>query len=208
MPRNKVQDSGELLEVLTAARAGSAEALGRLLMGCRDYLLMVANRNLEPDLQGKVSPSDLVQETFLEAQRDFAQFHGTREEEILAWLSRILLNNLANVSRRYRGTAMRALDREISLGAGDPAKTPGGDLALDTPSPSEVAMAKEDASALETALATLPEHYRTVLNLRYQDRLNFEQIGAALGCSAEAARKLWARAVDRLQKTLKGPHES
>src|SRR5262249_7443769 len=102
--------------MLAAARDGSDEALGRLLMDCRGYLLMVANRSLEPDLQGKVSPSDLVQETFLEAQRDFGQFQGSRKEEVVAWLSRILLNNLANVSRHFRGTAMRALQREVSLG--------------------------------------------------------------------------------------------
>ncbi len=93
--------------MLADARAGDVEVLGRLWMEFRNYLLLVANRNLDVDLRAKVSPSDLVQQTFLEAQRDFAQFHGNREEELLAWLDRILANNIANESRRYRGTDMR-----------------------------------------------------------------------------------------------------
>jgi RNA polymerase sigma-70 factor, ECF subfamily len=192
----------EFAHVLAGARAGSTEALGQLLMHCRAYLLLVANRGVEPALQGKVSPSDLVQETFLEAQRDFRQFQGDCEDELLAWLCRILLNNVANVSRRYRNTAKRALDREIPLAGGRGEPGPANDLPLDTPSPSDHAAAGEQTAALEAALAKLPENYRTTLRLRYQENLTFPQIGAALGCSGEAARKLWARAVDRLQEVL------
>src|SRR4051812_46159075 len=58
------------------ARAGSHEALGQLLDGCRGYLLRIARDELDPRLQAKGGASDLVQETFLEAQRDFAAFTG------------------------------------------------------------------------------------------------------------------------------------
>src|SRR5262249_7844950 len=74
---------------LAEARAGLTEALGELLQECRNYLLLLANQKCDPDLSAKVSPSDLVQETFLEAQRDFGQFHGASEEELRAWLGRI-----------------------------------------------------------------------------------------------------------------------
>src|SRR5689334_5788737 len=89
---------------LEAARNGLQEALGPLLEGYRPYLLLVANRQLPPDLRPKVGASDLVQDTFLEAQRDFAQFHGHTEDELRAWLARVLLNNLANITRQYRAT--------------------------------------------------------------------------------------------------------
>src|SRR5437764_1298683 len=101
--------------VLASARSGSAEALGRALETCRGYLLLVAERNLDPVLRAKGGASDLVQETFMEAQRDFAQFQGTTEAELLAGLRRMLLNNVGNFARRYRGTDKRAVGREVGL---------------------------------------------------------------------------------------------
>src|SRR5436190_6551829 len=120
---------------LPGARAGSPEALGQVLEACRGYLLVVAQRELAPDLRAKGGASDLVQETFLEAQRDFPQFHGDSEAELRAWLRRLLLNNLANFTRGYRGTGKRQVGREVALDAGDSSATPGGALAADTPSP-------------------------------------------------------------------------
>ena len=99
---------------LTAARSGSGNALGELLESCRGYLLLVARKELDPDLEGKGSPSDIVQETFLEAHRDFAQFQGDSEAELLAWLRRILAHNLFNEARRF-ATRGRDATREVSL---------------------------------------------------------------------------------------------
>src|SRR5262249_35643200 len=100
-----VPEAGQLL---AAARAGSREALGQALETCRNYLLLIAGRQLDSDLHAKGGASDLVQETFLEAQRDFGRFQGSSEGELQAWLRQILLNNVANFTRRYRGTGKRA----------------------------------------------------------------------------------------------------
>src|SRR6516225_2720280 len=107
-------------EWLAAARGGAPETLGQLLEACRQYLLLVANQHLAPDLQRKFGASDVAQETFLEAQRDFGAFHGRSEEELLAWLRRILLNNLANLTRGYRGTDKRQVAREVPLAEAAP----------------------------------------------------------------------------------------
>src|SRR3954464_15639191 len=127
-PRQQALDFGNLLR---QARAGSRGALGRALMDCRRCLLLGANQKMEADLQGKGSPSDVVQETFLEAQQDFGQFHGERKDELLAWLGRILVNNLANASRRFRATDMRDLRREVPLAVPDSAGRPGSQVAMD-----------------------------------------------------------------------------
>ena len=200
---DKENEAADFAKLLAAARSGSGEALGRLLMTFRDYLLLAANRQLDAGLRSKLSPSDLVQETFLEAQRDFRRFHGEREEELLAWLGRLLTNNVANSSRSYHATEKRDVKRELALDGGGAGHEP----VLDTPSPSERVAALEEERALQAAMAHLPENYRQVLHMRYQERQTFAQIGAALGCSAEAARKLWGRAVHRLQKELKRPYE-
>ena len=64
----------EIGQLIAAARGGSASALGQLLEGCRKYLLLVANESLDSDLRPKGGASDLVQETFVQAQRIFERF--------------------------------------------------------------------------------------------------------------------------------------
>jgi RNA polymerase sigma-70 factor (ECF subfamily) len=191
-------------QLLAAARAGSTEALGRVLETCRRYLLTVAERQLDPKLRAKGGASDLVQETFLEAQRDFSGFRGTSEAELLAWLSRLLLNNAGNFARRYRGTDKRDIGREVLLGAGDSSGAAAPDPAADTPSPSGQAMANERAAALQRALARLPDDYRQAIVLRYQEGRSFEEMGQLLNRSPDAARKLWMRAMDRLRLESEG----
>jgi RNA polymerase sigma-70 factor, ECF subfamily len=190
---------------LPAARAGSREALGAALEANRAYLLLVANRELAPGLRAKGGASDLVQETFLEAQRDFAQFHGGSADELRAWLRQLLLHNVATFGRRYRATGKRLVSREIALDPETPSGGPGAGLAADTPSPSARAVAREEDEAMQRALERLPEDYRHVLQLRYREGRSFEEVGRLLGRSAGAARKLWFRAVERLQQELDTP---
>src|SRR5687767_14806787 len=92
----------ECSRLLTEARAGSTAALGELLEHHRAYLLKVAREHITPKLYPKVDASDLVQETFLDAHRDFDRFHGEGEAELRAWLRRLVLNNAANFFRRFR----------------------------------------------------------------------------------------------------------
>jgi RNA polymerase sigma-70 factor (ECF subfamily) len=195
----------EVLHLLPEARTGATEALGEILEACRKYLLLVAERELAPELRGKGGASDLVQEVMIDALRDFTHFRGDSEEELLAWLRRLLLNNLADFARLYRETGKRQLAREVSL-TGDSSASGGGPDPADTdPSPSGLAVGHEEAEVVHAALATLPEDYRQVLLLRYQEELSFEEIGRQLNLTANAARKLWARAAKRLQQKLEPP---
>jgi RNA polymerase sigma-70 factor (ECF subfamily) len=182
------------------ARRGSREALGQLLEKCRNYLLVVARGALGEQLHAKAGSSDLVQETFMQAQRNFARFTGTSEAELLAWLRGILLNSAADFSRRFQETDKRQVGREVPL---DEARQQApSELTAALPSPSEALMAGEQDAALRRALDELPEDYRTVIQLRNYGQLSFEEIGKQLGRSADAARKLWARALKKLQQIL------
>ena len=102
-------------QLLHLARAGSGPALGELLETYRGYLSLLARVQIGKRLQGKVDASDIVQETFLEAHRDFAQFRGGSETAFIGWLRGILVSNLANVVRRYRGTQARDVRLEQQL---------------------------------------------------------------------------------------------
>src|SRR5262245_16990543 len=119
----------DIKELLAAAHAGSSEALGRVLDSCRKYLLQIACQDLDPALQGKGAPSDIVQETLPDAQRDVAQFHGSEEGELRAWLRRLLLNNVADFTRRYQGTEKRQTRREVPLEGETRSEHPEGGLA-------------------------------------------------------------------------------
>jgi RNA polymerase sigma-70 factor (ECF subfamily) len=198
------RSANEAARWLAAARAGSPEALGQLLEECRDYLLLVADRELDPALRAKGGASDLVQETFLDAQRDFPRFHGDSETELLAWLRRLLRNNLVSFTRLYRETKKRHVGHEVRLGGDDSARAAGEGLAAEDPSPSRQAMAHENSQAIQQALARLPEDYHRVLLLRYQEELSFEEIGQRMGRTANGARKLWLRAIKRLQEETEG----
>jgi RNA polymerase sigma-70 factor (ECF subfamily) len=199
------QPDKDIAARLPAARAGSGAAVGEILEACRGYLLLIAQRELDPHLRIKGGASDLVQQTMLDAVRDFGRFHGASEVELLAWLRRLLLNNLTDLARQFRETDKRQLGREVSLDAGAPGERRGRDVPAPLPSPSGIAISAEQAEAVHRALRRLPEEYRQVIVLRLQDDLPFEEIGQALGRTANAARKLWARAVERLQQELETP---
>jgi len=201
---NADHDAGQWL---AQAQAGSRDALGQALEACRGYLLLVADRELSPDLKAKGGASDLVQETFIEAQKDFARFQGKSDAEFLAWLRCLLQHRLANFARRYRKTQKRGLGREVALAPGDSSSSGTDNLAGDTPTPSRQAMAREQVEALERVLARLPADYRQVIALRYQDELSFEEVGRIMQRSADAVRKLWWRALGRLRDELEAPHE-
>jgi RNA polymerase sigma-70 factor (ECF subfamily) len=190
---------------LPSARGGSREALGQALEMCRQYLLRIAQEELDADLRAKGGASDLVQLTFLEAQRDFARFQGDSEGEWRAWLRRLLLDSVSNFTRHYRGTAKRQAGREVALDAGSSADSPGGGLYTAMPSPSSEAMAHERAELLQRAVDRLPEDYRQVITLRHLEERSFEEIGPLMQRSPDAARKLWARAIERLRQELDAP---
>lgn len=192
-------------DLLARAQAGSPQALGQLLETYRAYLLLVAGEELDSELRAKVGPSDLVQETFCEAHRDFGAFRGTTEDQFLVWLRRALLNNIANVTRQYRGTEKRQLAREVPADDSSQRALKQG-LPADTPSPSEAAVRNERLVRVERALAALPGPFREIIQWRNLELQPFAQIAQTMGRSEKAVQKLWTRAIQELQRVL--AHES
>ena len=189
---------------LAAAQAGSKEALGEALEACRAYLLHVANQEIAPHLQRKGGASDLVQQTFLDAQRDFAAFRGDSDAEFRAWLREVLRCNLSHFARQYRARKRQA-GLEVPLVPPGTASTVDPPISAATLTPSGNLMAKEANQAVEQALAQLPDDYRQVLALRYDEDLTFEEIAARMQRTPNAVRKLCARAIERLQGDLGPP---
>jgi RNA polymerase sigma-70 factor (ECF subfamily) len=181
------------------------EDAGRLLEGCRQYLLIIANEVIGPELQAKLGASDLVQDTFLEAQRHLDAFRGRTKGELRAWLRRILECRLANIRRCYLATEKRAASREVTLDQfADESGVKLEALECRSPSPSNHALRSEWVEAVEEALERMPEHYRQAVCWRHQEQLSWEEIGQRMSCTADAARKVWSRAIQQLRREL-GP---
>jgi RNA polymerase sigma-70 factor (ECF subfamily) len=200
------RDAPDLEQLLPRARAGDGPALGQLLELYRNYLALLARYQIGRRLQGKADASDLIQETFLEAFRDFAGFRGTTEAELVRWLRRILATNLANLVGRYCGTQRRDvyLERELADELGQSSRALNQSLVAKQSSPSQQAARRDQAVLLADALARLPEDYRQVLVLRHLEELTFPEVARRLGRSLDSVKNLWARALARLRHTLGG----
>lgn len=197
MPQSTVQERFEVL--LARARGGDPQALGQVLESFRPFLGFLADDGLGADLRAKVEASDLVQKTFLDAQQDFARFEGASPGELQAWLEKILRHNLADCGRFWRRSEKRKIGREVPLQT-DSREI---DVVGDDTTPSKRAIGTEEKKALDEALKRLPQDYRRIILLRYQDRMGFDDIAAVMDRSVEAARKLWGRAVLHLQKEMR-----
>jgi RNA polymerase sigma-70 factor (ECF subfamily) len=191
-------------ELFAAARAGEGPARGRLLDGYGNYLRLLARVQIGPRLQGKADEHDLVQETFLIAHREFANFRGRTEAALLAWLRTILASRLAKLIRQYCGTDRRDIDLEVELSAGLDRSSAEIDARFgrghDTPS--AVARRRESAVIVADGLAGLPPDYREVLVLRHLEELTFPEIAARMGRSVDSVQKLWTRALPRLREVI------
>jgi RNA polymerase sigma-70 factor (ECF subfamily) len=196
--------SGPLAEkLLSRARAGDGEALGRLLEAYRSYLTLLARVQLGRHVQSKVDPSDLVQEAFLEAHRDFHQFQGQTDAELLAWLRRLLVHNLANEVRRYR-TQRRdlRLERQLAAELDESSQALERGLIAAGSSPSARAARSEEGLRLAEALERLPADARDVLLLRHFQRLTFPEIARRLGKTLDTVKHVWLRSLGRLRDDL------
>jgi RNA polymerase sigma-70 factor (ECF subfamily) len=189
--------------LLARALAADRAAQGELLTLYRNYLLVLARTQLDRFLRVRCDASDLVQETLLDALRDFPRFAGNSERELIAWLRRILSRNLADQVKHHKAQ-VRTLERQESLeGLLDRSCAAVQDaLAKGISSPSARASQREQAVLLADALARLPDDYREVIVLRNFQALRFEQIAARMGRSAGAVRMLWARSLERLHQEM------
>jgi RNA polymerase sigma-70 factor (ECF subfamily) len=197
-------DDQSVTLLLARAKAGNAADVERLFARCRNYLGVVARAQVESWLRAKADASDIVQETMVQAHRDFAHFRGATEAEWLAWLRKILAHNVADFVRRYRGTGKRQQRLEVPL-APPPDKSslaPGLEPRDTGETPAQEVMRLEREFQVADALTRLPEDYQEVIVLRNLERLPFEEVAQRMGRSRPATQMLWMRAVRKLQEEL------
>jgi RNA polymerase sigma-70 factor (ECF subfamily) len=188
--------------LMARARAGDDGALGQLLELYRAYLTLLARVQIGRRLQVKADCADVVQETFLEAARQFASFRGQTEPELVAWLRQILAGCLAHLVRRYYGTQARDVRLERALEQELDQSSRAINLVAVQSTPSQGAVRREQAVLLADALAGLPDDYREAIVLRHIEGLTFPQVAERKGRSVDSVEKLWLRAVSRLRQAV------
>ncbi len=186
-------------ELIAEARAGSDEALGVLLDRYRPYLRLLAQRGIGSELQARVDPSDVVQRAFLDAHRDWTGFRGQAEPELVAWLRRILENNVSETVGEHVRAQRRSTRKERPLTEPGDGVLPAN-LAAEQSSPSQRAMRGEAAVALARAIETLPDDQREAIRLRYLEGWTLAQITEHFDRSQVAVAGLLKRGLRGLRK--------
>jgi len=179
-------------ETIQLAKSGDEAAISLIVSKYQSYLLFIANRQLDPTLAGRISPSDVVQETVFKLPEKIANFSGGSEQELKAWLRVCLSNTVKNI-RRFHRQEKRSVTNEMNL--------PSSRFE-DTDTPSKQLQTMERLSGLERGLKELSEKDQQVLRMRHEEGLTFVEIGEVLSVSTDAARMAWGRAIDRLKTHL------
>lgn len=193
----------ERAALMGQARAGDAHSLGLLLESYRNYLTLLADREIGRRLQRKVDAADIVQEAFLEAHRQYKNFQGHAEAQLTEWMRTILAGVLANTVRRYFGTQARdvRLEHEFVEDLQQSSCQLATWAVARESSPSAKAVRGEQTLIIADGLAKLSEDYRMVLMMRHLDGLSFAEIAVKLNRSVDSVEKLWVRGLAKLKKT-------
>lgn len=202
--------SDEFLALLGQARSGDTDSLGTLLQWYANYLTILATTQLDRRLRRRMNPSDLVQETMLAAHRDFGDFRGKSQPELLGWLRKILINTLHRAFATHVKAGKRDVRREVSI---DQVSSQMEESACNlasilpgrTASPSEPLRARERAVDLANQLNKLPPQYRDVIVYRVIQGLSFDEIAERMDRTCGAVRMLWLRALDQFKLAYDGP---
>lgn len=199
----------DISQLIELCKNGESSARDQLFDHYRPYLRMLAEMQLGKQLRARCEASDIVQQTLLEAHRDFDGFAGRHEGELIAWLRRILAHNLFNEAR-YHGAQQRAVNREVSFerchaGVEQSSLALGACLAANQATPSSIAARHEAAIGLAALLAQLPADYQQVLLLRIFEGLSAEEVAERMERTAGAVRMLQLRALTALRDLMNSP---
>lgn len=182
---------------------GEEKSAGPTLNRFRAYLVLLARLHLDPDLRHRVDPSDIVQQTLLEAHQKRMQFRGSSDAELAAWLRQVLVHNLADAVRALgRARRDRSRERSLETALAESSARLQEWLAAEQSSPSQRAMRNEDLAQLAAALDQLPEAQRAAVVLHHLHGCTLADLARRLGRSEPAVAGLLHRGLRQLRHLL------
>jgi RNA polymerase sigma-70 factor, ECF subfamily len=207
MGRIMTTDPSEIDDLLRRAVEGDKAALAALFDRCRKRLRQMVRLRLDRRLQGRVDPSDVLQEAYLDLTRQFPSYTERREAmPFFLWLRLLTGQRLMRVHREHLGAAMRDADREVSLYRGAMPQATSESLAARLlgrfTTASQAAVRAERQLQLQQALNAMDPIDREVIALRHFEELGNAEVAQVLGLSRAAASNRYVRAMTRLQAVL------
>ena len=200
------EDSVDFKELLDRASRDSVAA-GELFDLHRDRLRRIIQLRLDHRLKGRLDPSDVLQEAFLEFAQAVPAYVAKPETPFFVWLRCITGRKLHALHRQHLGTRMRDAGRDVSLQGGALPEASSVLLAAQLlgrlTTPSQALMRAELQSHIQDALAQLALSDRDVLALRHYEQLSNQETAIVLGITEAAASVRFIRALKRLKEVLK-----
>lgn len=204
MPES-VSFNAELETLLLQASAGTEDARGKLFAEYRDRLRRMVMLRMDRRLQGRLDPSDVLQEAYITYAKRLAEYARDRPMPFFLWLRLITGQKLTDLHRQHLGAKMRTAAQEVSLHHNAPAATSvslAAQLLGKLPSPSQAASWAETKRMVEDALNSMDAIDREVLALRHFEGLTNAETATVLGLKKSAASNRYVRALGRLKEVL------
>jgi RNA polymerase sigma-70 factor (ECF subfamily) len=193
-------------DLLQRAAQGDTAALGALLESHRKRLRRMVRLRLDLRLQGRVDPSDVIQEAFLEAAQRLADYLRDPRMPFFLWLRFLTGQRLLTLRRHHLGTEARDAGREVSLCGGAMPQASSACLAAQLlgkiTAPLQAAIRAELKVRLQDALNAMDPLDREVLALRHFEHLNNNETADELGITPSGASSRYLRALKRLKDLL------
>ncbi len=185
----------------------SGPALGLLLNEHRDKLNRMIRCRMDRRLQGRVDPSDVLQEACVEAVKRYSEFQQQTKMPFYLWLRFLTLQQLMIVHRKHLTVKMRSITSEDRI-VGDLLTAPNvaalAEMLSGTiTSPSSAFQRKELQVRLHAALDALDPKDREILALRHFEQLNTVESAQVLDISEGLASTRYGRALRKLLAVLK-----
>jgi RNA polymerase sigma-70 factor, ECF subfamily len=194
-------ESSNSQRLLQQAQQGDRQAFEQLLAGHQAYLRELVNLRMDPRLRPRVDPSDVVQETQMEAYRRLPNYLAEPPMPFRLWLRQIAHDRLLMLRRQHVGAARRTVEREVHLPEAS-SRVFAGQLVAGGSSPSQQLSRREIVRRIGQAMAQLPEADREILLLRNFEGLSYSEAACLLHIDEAAARKRYGRALLRLRTLL------
>jgi RNA polymerase sigma-70 factor (ECF subfamily) len=199
-------NSSETNRVLEQAAQGDAQVFGALLSRHQPRLRRMIALRLDRRLQGRIDPSDVIQEAYLEASARLAEYLRNPSMPFFLWLRFLTGQKLVTLHRHHMGVKMRDANQQVALDHRSLPEASSVVLAaqlLDNDTrPSEAAIRAEMKIRVQEALDGMDPLDREVLALRHFEQLSRAEISQVLEVSEAAAGKRYLRALERLKQVL------
>jgi len=197
------QPMPEQSELLTQLANNREESFAQFFQQANERLRRIAHFRLDYRLQGRVSESDVIQETYVRAAQRLERYIDNPEVPFFVWLRTELHQKLIEVHRMHFGAGKRDIRKEQVIHRANTGQTSialAAHLVGQMTSVTQLVQRAEQIDTLQTALGEMNEMDREIIALRHFEELSNLETAEILGIDASAASKRYLRALKRMRQ--------